>query len=85
MSENGFAILANRWRVLDDGPVSLELEKVKVIVLAAITLHNWLFNGSTYRKVYIPSELDSQWKYNNWWDNRGSLEKDQILIFNVCN
>ena len=39
ISENGFGILANRWRVFRR-PFSLEPEKVKVISLAAITLHN---------------------------------------------
>ena len=55
ISENGFGILANRWRVFRR-PFSLEPEKVKVISLAAITLHNWLRKDSTYGRVYIPSE-----------------------------
>ena len=38
-------------------PFSLEPEKVKVIALAIITLHNLLRKDSSYGKVYIPSEL----------------------------
>ena len=51
ISENGFGILANRWRVFRR-PFSLEPEKVKVTSHAAITLHNWLRKDSTYRRVY---------------------------------
>ena len=39
ISENGFGILTNRRRVFRR-PFTLEPEKVKVIVLATITLHN---------------------------------------------
>ena len=46
ISENGFGILANCWLVFRR-PFSLEPEKVKVITLAAITIHNWL------RKRYL--------------------------------
>ena len=38
-------------------PFSLEAEKVRIVVLATITLHNWLRKDSSYGKVYIPSEL----------------------------
>ena len=56
ISENGFGILANRWRVFRR-PFPFEPEKVKFIVLATITLHNWLQKDSSYGKVYIPREL----------------------------
>ena len=56
ISENGFGILANRWRVFRR-PFPFEPEKVKFIVLATITLHNWLQKDSSYGKVYIPLEL----------------------------
>ena len=55
ISENGFGILANLWRV-SRRPFSLEPEKVKFISFAAITLHKWLRKDSTYGRVYIPSE-----------------------------
>ena len=38
-------------------PFSLEAEKVRIVVLATITLHNWLRKNSSYGKVYISSEL----------------------------
>ena len=38
-------------------PFSLEAEKVRIVVLATITLHNWLRKDSSYGKVYISSEL----------------------------
>ena len=56
ISKNGFGILANRWRVFRC-PFSPDPEKVKVIALATITLHNWLRKDSSYGKVYIPSAL----------------------------
>ena len=56
ISENRFGILANRWKVFRR-PFSLEAEKVRIVVLATITLHNWLRKDSSYGKVYISSEL----------------------------
>ena len=56
ISENGFGILANRWKVFRR-QFSLEPEKVYVIALAAITVCNWLRKDSGYGKVYIPNEL----------------------------
>ena len=56
ISENAFGILANRWKVFRR-PFSLEPEKVRIVVLATITLHNWLRKDSSYKKVYISSEL----------------------------
>ena len=56
ISENGFGILANRWRIFRR-PFLLEPEKVKVITIAAIILHNWLRNDASYRKIYISNAL----------------------------
>ena len=56
ISENGFGILVNRWGVFRR-PFSLETEKVKVIALATISLHNWQRKDSSYGKVYILIEL----------------------------
>ena len=56
ISENEFGILANCWRMFRR-PFSLEPEKVKVIALVPITLHNWLQKNSSYGKVYIPNDL----------------------------
>ncbi|KAI4455744.1 dna-directed rna polymerases i ii and iii subunit rpabc2 [Holotrichia oblita] len=41
MVESTFGILANRWRVLLN-PINLSEEKVEVITLACIALHNFL-------------------------------------------
>ena len=56
ISENGFGILANKWRVFPR-PFSLEPEKVKTVTLAAITLHNWLRSESKIGKTDIPVGL----------------------------
>ena len=56
ISENGFGILANRWRVFRR-PFVLQPEKVKVITLATIALHNWLRSESSTGKIYIPVGL----------------------------
>ena len=56
ISENGFGILANKWRVFRR-PFSLEPEKVKITTLAAITLHNWLRSESKIEKIDIPVGL----------------------------
>ena len=56
ISENGFGILANCWRVFRR-PFALEPEKVQTITIATITLHNWLRKESLYGKVYMPRDL----------------------------
>ena len=56
ISEKGFDILANKWRVFRR-PFSLEPEKVKIVILAAITIHNWLRSESKIGKIDIPVGL----------------------------
>ena len=56
ISENGFGILANHWHVFRR-PFVVELEKVTIITPAAITLHNWLHNDASSRKIYVPPGL----------------------------
>ena len=75
ISENGFGILANRWRVFRR-PFSLEPEKVKVIAIAAITLHNWLRKDSTYGKVYVSRDLVDNEDVMTGEITEGSWRKD---------
>ena len=56
ISENGFGTLVNKWRAFRR-PFSLEPEKVKIITLAAITLHNWLRIENNIGKTDIPGGL----------------------------
>jgi len=56
ISENGFGILANKWRVFRRS-FSLSPENVRIVTLAAITLHNWLRRESAVGKVYISPGL----------------------------
>ena len=56
ISKNGFGILANRWRVFRR-PLMLEPEKVKIVPLCAITLHNRLREEGENGKIYIPIGL----------------------------
>ena len=56
ISENAFGILTNRWRVFRK-PFLLEPEKVKVVTLAMLTLHNWLRKESNIGKVYFSPTL----------------------------
>ena len=56
ISENGFGILANKWLV-SCRPFPLEPEKVKIITLTAITLHNWLRSENNIGKIDIPVGL----------------------------
>lgn len=59
ISENGFGILANRWRVFRQ-PIALEPKKVRTITLAAISLHNWQRSSSSIGKVDLPKGLIDQ-------------------------
>ena len=56
ISENGFGILANRWRIFRS-IIPLAPEKATILVLAAITLHNFLRISSSAGKIYIPPGL----------------------------
>lgn len=59
-SENAFGILSARFRVFFT-PIMLEPEKVKGIVLAATTLHNFLRSRRDTRSSYTPdSALDRE-------------------------
>ena len=73
-------LVANRWRVFRRS-FSLEQEKVKVIVLAIITLHNWLLHfimDSSYGKVYIPSEFVDNEDTAAGKITRGTWRKDPL-------
>ena len=56
ISENTFGILANFWGVFRK-PFFLELEKVKAVRLALLTLQNWLRKESDIDKVYFSPTL----------------------------
>ena len=53
--ENVFGILANRWQVFGS-PICLKPNKVELITVAAVTLHNWLIKGGS-RDAYAPHVL----------------------------
>ena len=59
ISENTFDILANFWGVFRK-PFFLELEKVKAVTLALLTLQNWLRKESDIGKVYFSPTLVSR-------------------------
>ena len=53
--ENVFGILANRWRVFRS-PIALMPENVEAIVMATVTLHNWLLKNGN-KEAYAPQSL----------------------------
>ena len=53
--ENVFGILRNRWRIFGS-PICLKPDKVELITIAAVTLHNWLIRGVS-KDVYAPQAL----------------------------
>ena len=59
ISENTFDILANFLGVFRK-PFFLELEKVKAVTLALLTLQNWLRKESDIGKVYFSPTLVSR-------------------------
>ena len=59
ISENGFGILANRWRVFRK-PIALSPVKVRTITHAALVLHNWQRSKSSVGKVDLPNGLIDQ-------------------------
>lgn len=56
ISENAFGIMANRWRILRS-PIPLCPEKVSQIILALITLHNFLLKHPESSNNYVPPHL----------------------------
>ena len=56
ISENGFGILANRWRIFRRS-LALGPEKVKT---ATVTLHNWQRSRSSVGKIDLPVGLVDQ-------------------------
>lgn len=59
ISENGFGILANRWRIFRR-PIALGPEKVRTITLATIALHNWQRSSTSIGKVDLHVGLVDQ-------------------------
>ena len=52
VSENAFGISANKWRIFLS-PVALEPEKVQMIILTALTLHNVLLSTKKVTMVTL--------------------------------
>lgn len=60
ISENGFGILANQWRVFMT-PMLVQPEKVENITLCCLALHNYLRSSLTSREAYSPeSSFDKE-------------------------
>lgn len=58
--ENVFSILANRWRVFRT-PIALMSDKVEIVVMAAVTMHNWLLKSANEKESYItPAVVNPQ-------------------------
>ena len=53
--ENVFGLLANRWQVFGS-PIALCPNKVEVVTMATVILHNWLIKGPS-RDVYAPPAI----------------------------
>ena len=53
--ENVFGLLANRWRIFC-APIPLQPNKVEIVTMAIVTLHNWLIKGPS-KDVYVPPRV----------------------------
>lgn len=53
ISENGFGILASRWRVFRK-PLLLQPRSATCVTLAALTLHNWLRTETEAGHIHLP-------------------------------
>ena len=53
--ENVFGRLANRWRIFC-APIPLQPNKVEIVTMAIVTLHNWLIKGPS-KDVYVPPRV----------------------------
>ena len=78
ISENGFGILGNRWRVFRR-PFSLEPDKVTTITLATIALHNWLRSEADSGKIYIPHGLADKDDFETGEVLEGSWRSDVVI------
>ena len=53
--ENVFRLLANRWRIFR-APIPLQPNKVEIVTMATVALHNWLIKGPS-KYVYVPPRV----------------------------
>ena len=86
ISENFFGILVNRFRIFRQ-PINLGHEKAKLLVLCAITLHNFLRKGSS-RNIYSPpSYADSPQNDGSILDGTWRVEPvaQNMLPLQPCN
>ena len=70
--ENVFGILANRWWVFGS-PICLKPNKIKLVTVAAVTLHNWLIRGVLQSCLYSTC---SSWPFwFHWWNSTWLMER----------
>ena len=69
ISENAFGIIANRWRVFR-APINLDPNKVSMITLAALTLHNFLLTepNSEYNTTSNMEKQSKEVSQGSWFD-----------------
>ena len=81
--ENGFGILANRFRVFLS-PIALPPKTVEKVVLASCALHNFLRNHTTASSTYAPSSFvdhenqDTHRVAGGTWRASGALHKAPV-------
>lgn len=73
--ENAFGILVQRFQVLR-APIRTSIETSDVIVLATISLHNWLMTDRKRRENYCTAGLTDKEDLNNLTFTSGSFRKE---------
>ncbi|XP_023312264.1 uncharacterized protein LOC111692469 [Anoplophora glabripennis] len=87
--ENAFGIIANTFRILRK-PILLEPEKVKKIVLAICTLHNFLMKRKDSAGRYAPAgsfdteDEDTHAVVNGSWRRDSGTPTDNLLPLQRC-
>ena len=86
ISENLLGILVNRLRCFKV-PFLLHPSKVKIITLAALSLHNWLRADASSRNVYCPPTLidrEDRWNYPRFMERQPWKAVTTQMMPGVC-
>ena len=85
ISENAFGIIANRWRVFR-APVNLDPDKLSMITLAALTLHDFLLTepNSEYNTTSNMEKQSKEVCDGSWFDFSPRGTNNYSNIRNNC-
>jgi len=75
VSENAFGIMVSRFRIFEK-PITIQVDKVEMVVKATSVLHNWLRTNSIRNNPYITERMTNMENWEEGVDFPGAWQQN---------